>query len=76
MLTSACFPPCFFTFYSNAGKHLICEGYWQVNSRTSIFHIADPNIGITATVKNATHVGKKLTDKARLLKITLNSEDD
>ena len=33
-------------------------------------------IGITATVKNATRIGKKLTDKARLLKITLNSEDD
>ena len=22
---------------------LICEGYWQVNSRRSIFRIADPN---------------------------------
>ena len=22
----------------------ICEGYWQVNSRRSIFHIADPNL--------------------------------
>ena len=33
-------------------------------------------IGITAIVKNATGIGKKLTDKARLLKITLNSGDD
>ena len=23
---------------------LICEGYWQVNSRRSIFRIADPTI--------------------------------
>ena len=28
-------------FYLAAG--LICEGYWQVNSRRSIFRIADPN---------------------------------
>ena len=27
-------------FYLALG--LICEGYWQVNSRRSIFHIADP----------------------------------
>ena len=27
-------------FYLAPG--LICEGYWQVNSRRSIFHIADP----------------------------------
>ena len=29
-------------FYLAPG--LICEGYWQVNSRRSIFHIADPNL--------------------------------
>ena len=29
-------------FYLAPG--LICGGYWQVNSRRSIFHIADPNI--------------------------------
>ena len=28
-------------FYLALG--LICEGYWQVNSRSSIFRIADPN---------------------------------
>ena len=28
-------------FYLAPG--LICEGYWQVNSRRSIFRIADPN---------------------------------
>ena len=30
-------------FYLAPG--LICEGYWQVNSRRSIFRIADPNFG-------------------------------
>ena len=29
-------------FYLTPG--LICEGYWQVNSRRSIFRIADPTI--------------------------------
>ena len=33
-------------------------------------------VGITATIKNASRIGKKLTDKSRLLKITLNSEDE
>ena len=31
-------------FYLAPG--LICEGYWQVNSRRSIFRIADPSSGI------------------------------
>ena len=31
-------------FYLAPG--LICEGYWQVNSRRSIFRIADPTIGL------------------------------
>ena len=30
-------------FYLAPG--LICEGYWQVNSRRSIFRIADPTLG-------------------------------
>ena len=30
-------------FYLAPG--LICEGYWQVNSRRSIFRIADPTYG-------------------------------
>ena len=30
-------------FYLALG--LICEGYWQVNSQRSIFHIADPILG-------------------------------
>ena len=34
--SQACF------FYLTPG--LICEGYWQVNSRRSIFHIADPTL--------------------------------
>ena len=33
-------------------------------------------VGITATIKNAFRIGKKLTDKSRLLKITLSSEDE
>ena len=33
-------------------------------------------VGITATIKNASRIGKKLTDKSRLLKITLNSENE
>ena len=31
-------------FYLAPG--LICEGYWQVNSRRSIFRIADPRLGL------------------------------
>ena len=31
-------------FYLALG--LICEGYWQVNSRRSIFRIADPTVRI------------------------------
>ena len=34
-------------FYLAPG--LICEGYWQVNSRRSIFRIADPSYGYLAT---------------------------
>ena len=33
-------------FYLAPG--LICEGYWQVNSRRSIFRIADPTYGTEA----------------------------
>ena len=32
---------CFFYLAPN----LICEGYWQVDSRRSIFRIADPTLG-------------------------------
>ena len=31
-------------FYLAPG--LICEGYWQVNSRRSIFRIADPSLAL------------------------------
>ena len=31
-------------FYLALG--LICEGYWQVNSRRSIFRIANPTLGV------------------------------
>ena len=36
-------------FYLAPG--LICEGYWQVNSRKSIFRIADPSIGCTVKIR-------------------------
>ena len=35
-------------FYLAPG--LICEGYWQVNSRRSIFRIADPTTAFCALV--------------------------
>ena len=40
-------------FYLAPG--LICEGYWQVNSQRSIFHIADPNIG-GCGIRERTHI--------------------
>ena len=43
--SQACF------FYLAPG--LICEGYWQVNSRRSIFRIADPRIGRIILLYNA-----------------------
>ena len=40
---------------------LICEGYWQVNSRRSIFRIADPTIA-DSKISEFTHseVGDRL----------------
>ena len=37
-------------FYLAPG--LICEGYWQVNSQRSIFHIADPTKANTKCIIN------------------------
>ena len=45
----------------------------DIDSATEIFR---RYIGIPVTINNAIRIGKKLTDKSRLLKITLSSEDD
>jgi len=45
----------------------------DIDSATVIFQ---RYIGIPVTINNAIRIGKKLTDKSRLLKITLSSEDD
>ena len=49
-------------FYLAPG--LICEGYWQVNSRRSIFRIADPNLSAAEAyeyLNKAANVNKELT---------------
>ena len=49
-------------FYLAPG--LICEGYWQVNSRRSIFRIAEPTLGRLIIQTFTTHVSSHLINFA------------